>query len=469
MAGVDRRFCALVCAYAVSGYGNYLNLIALSLFSYQVTGTAFGVGVVMALRLASGFVAGLTAAALSARTTRLRTMVRADVAQGLAMAVLAVCADRTPLWLLCCVVVVMGAGNTYFTVALRSAVPAMVGHEARTRANGLLVTARSIATVLGFASAAAVIGFGGYATAFAVNAVSFAVSAGALLALRPRTEGEDQPEPSGDQPVGDGPARDRAVRDEPVGDRPVQDEPLRDGPVRGEGGRRRKGAVRPRGPRPWQGVAGLPALLLGMILLRGLDALASSSHNVALPVVAHADAPSDPALFMTRFWAAWAVGTVAAHLVLKRAGGAAAWGERAFALGTLAMSVCFVAAFTGLPAAGLMAAAACAGFADGWTEIVYTSRLQAALDRERSRLFGLSATAETAGFALGTVLAAAALEALPALTVVGMFHGAAVCGALVLLLCAAVRTGAGRRRSSTSGEEGDTDGTRTGTGALPGA
>ncbi|SCD47117.1 Predicted arabinose efflux permease, MFS family [Streptomyces sp. ScaeMP-6W] len=426
--GVDLRFRALVCAYAVSGYGNYLNLIALSLFSYEATGTAFGVGLVMALRLFSGFVAGLTAAALSARTTRLRTMVRADLAQGLVMTVLALGATDTPTWLLCCAVVVMGAGNTYFTVALRSSVPAMVGQESRTRANGLLVTARSIATVLGFASAAPVIGLGGYGAAFAVNAASFAVSAGALLVLRPRTDGEEEP-------------------------------------AREEDGRG-KDADRPwRRPRLWHGVAGLPGLLLGMILLRGVDALASSSHNVALPVVAHAGSPSDPALFMTRFWVAWAVGTIAAHLVLKRAQGGSAWGERAFAFGTSAMSVSFVAAFTGLPAAGLMAAAACAGFADGWTEIVYTSRLQAAPDRQRSRLFGMSATAETAGFALGTVLAAAALEALPALTVVGMFHGAAVCGALLLLLFAAAAV----RRSSTSGEEGDTHGTRTGTGTLPGS
>ncbi|WP_436945435.1 MFS transporter [Streptomyces sp. SudanB25_2051] len=469
MGGVDRRFRALVCAYAVSGYGNYLNLIALSLFSYEVTGTAFGVGAVMALRLFSGFVAGLTAAALSARTTRLRTMVGADTAQGLAMAVLALCADRTPVWLLGCVVVVMGAGNTYFTVALRSAVPAMVGQESRTRANGLLVTARSFATVLGFASAAAVIGFGGYAAAFAVNAASFAVSAAALLALRPRTDGDDEPAgggPAGHRPAGDGPASDATAGDGPAGDgrEPAGGDPVRDGgPGAGQG------AGRGRGAR-WRALAsGVPALLLGMIVLRGIDALASSSHNVALPVVAHAGAPSDPALFMTRFWAAWAVGTVAAHFVLRRAGGAAAWGERAFALGTLAMSVSFVAAFTGLPAAGLMAAAACAGFADGWTEIVYTSRLQAVPDRQRSRLFGLSATAETAGFALGTVLAAAALETLPALTVVGVFHGTAVCGALVLLLFAAVRTGGRRPGPSTSGEEGDTHGTRTGTGALPGA
>ncbi|AQS71908.1 MFS transporter [Streptomyces pactum] len=448
MGGVDRRFGALVCAYAVSGYGNYLNLIALSLFSYRVTGTAFGVGVVMALRLFSGFVAGLTTASLSARTTRLRTMVFADVAQGLAMTALALCAARTPMWLLCCAVVVMGAGNTYFTVALRSAIPVMVGQESRTRANGLLVTARSIATVLGFASAAPVIGFGGYGSAFAVNAASFAVSAGALLALRPRTDGEEEPVRGEDGRGEDGRGEDGLGKD-----------------GRGEDGRGKR-ADRPRRPRLWHGAAGLPGLLLGMVLLRGVDALASSSHNVALPVVAHAGAPSDPALFMTRFWVAWAVGTIAAHLVLRRARCGSVWPERAFAIGTLAMSVSFVAAFTGLPAAGLMVAAACAGFADGWTEIVYTSHLQASPDRQRSRLFGMSATAETAGFALGTVLAASALEALPALTVVGMFHGAAVCGALLLLLFAAAGA---QSPSSTSEEEGDTHGPRTRTGTLPGA
>ncbi|MGW4900694.1 MFS transporter [Streptomyces albidoflavus] len=425
--GTGGRFRAVVGAYAVSGYGNYLNLIALSLFSFQVTGSAFGVGALMALRLFAGFLAGLGSAALAARTTRLRIMVGADISQGVAMTVLALCADRTPVWLLGCAVVVTGAGNVCFTVALRSAVPAMVGPEARTRANGLLVTGRSIATVLGFASAAPVIAFGGYGAAFALNAASFAVCAVALLALRPRTDaGDQEPEEPG--------------RDESAG--------------------------RPGRRRPWRGATGLPGLLLGMILLRGVDALASSSHNVALPVVAHAAEPSAPALFMTRFWVAWAVGTIAAHLVLKRAGKGRAWGERAFAWGTLAMSVCFVAAFTGLPAAGLVAVAACAGFADGWTEIVYTSRLQAAPDRQRSRLFGMSATAETAGFAVGTVLAAAALEALPALSVVGVFHGTAVLAALFLLAFAVTTA---RSPSRTHGSEGDTHGTRPGTGTPPGA
>ncbi|GGW31088.1 MFS transporter [Streptomyces caelestis] len=451
MTGVEWRFRAVVVAHAVSAYGTYLNLIALSLFSYEVTGTALGVGIVMAVRLLSGVTAGLAAGALTARVTRRTVMVVTDLAQTLAMVVLALQASDTPLWVLLGAVVVLGAGNTFFNVALRSAVPVMVGQDSRARANGVLVTARSVATVLGFASAAPVIALGGFGVAFAVNAASFAVSAAAVLVLRPRTD------------------------DEPVGEPPQV--------LREQGGTGSSGA---RGKRLRLRVAGVAGALLGMIALRGLDALASASHNVALPLAAHAAEPSSPAVFMTRFWSAWAVGTLLAHQVLKRRSHGTSWGERAFAVGTCAMSLCFVAAFTGLPAPALMAAAVAAGFADGWTEIVYTSRLQAAPDRQRSRLFGLSATAEQSGFALGTMAAAAALEALPALAVVGVFHGAAMCGALALLLLTAGRrgrenhsptgedhsfTGENRSQHSPAGEEKgeDAHGTSAGASQLPGS
>ncbi|MGV9502225.1 hypothetical protein ACWDQ0_28490, partial [Streptomyces sp. NPDC003642] len=243
--------------------------------------------------------------------------------------------------------------------------------------------------------------------------------------------------------------------------------------ARGEG----RGAVAARGGWLGRHLVGLAGPLLGLIALRGLDALASASHNVALPLAASAAEPSEPALFMTRFWSAWAVGTLLAHQVLKRRTHGTTWGERAFAAGTCAMSLCFVAAFTGPPAPALIAAALAAGFADGWTEIVYTSRLQAAPDRQRDRLFGLSATAEQSGFALGTITAAAALETLPALAVVGVFHGAAVCGAVALLLTVRTHRARGTTDRSptgapapTSGDKGeDTHGTSTGAGRLPGS
>ncbi|MEU0104263.1 MFS transporter [Streptomyces sp. NPDC006251] len=527
MTGVDWRFRSLVVAHAVSAYGTYLNLIALSLFSYEVTGTAWGVGVVMAVRLLAGVTAGLAAGALSARVTRRTVMVVTDLAQTLAMVLLALWSSGTPLVVLLGAVVVLGAGNTFFNVALRSAVPVMVGQDSRARANGVLVTARSVATVLGFASAAPVIALGGFGIAFAVNAASFAVSGAAVLVLRPRTDsageddapaatGEDGP-PAGkgdpptttgkdDPPTGEGDPPARTGKGDPPtgeGDPPARtgkdspptgegDPPARtgkDGPPTGKGGPptgkggpptgegvpsagERSESVAVRGGPLRRRVAGLAGPLLGLIALRGLDALASASHNVALPLAAHAAEPSEPAVFMTRFWSAWAVGTLLAHQVLKRRSRGTSWGERAFAAGTCAMSFCFVAAFTGLPAPALTAAAVAAGFADGWTEIVYTSRLQAAPDRQRGRLFGLSATAEQSGFALGTVAAAAALEALPALAVVGAFHGTAACGAVVLLLLTVRRQHARKAeiRSSTSKETGeDTHGTSTGASHLHGS
>jgi hypothetical protein len=298
--------------------------------------------------------------------------------------------------------------------------------------------------VLGFASAAPVIGLGGYSAAFAVNAASFVVSAAALLVLRPRTD-EGEPGDSKEDPEPDN--------------------------------RRSAGPLlrRERGSRVRRAIEGVPTLLLGMVLLRGVDALASSSHNVALPVVAHSTTPSGPAMFMTQFWVAWAIGTLLAHQVLKRRRDAAAWGERAFAVGTCLMSLSFVVAFAGLPAPPMMVAAASAGFADGCTEIIYNSRLQAAPDRQRSRLFGWSATVEQSGFAWGTMAAAAALEVLPAPAVVAAFHGAALCAALVLLLVIATRGGTAVSLASTSEEGGsiseedgeDTHGTRTGASPLP--
>ncbi|GAA2559943.1 hypothetical protein GCM10010423_72800 [Streptomyces levis] len=496
MTGVDWRFRSLVVAHAVSAYGTYLNLIALSLFSYEVTGTALGVGAVMAVRLLSGVAAGLAAGAVTARVTRRTVMVVTDLAQTLAMVVLALGARDVSPGVLLGAVLVLGAGNTLFNVALRSAVPVMVGQESRARANGVLVTARSVATVLGFASAAPVIALGGFGVAFAVNGASFAVSAAAVLALRPRTDADGEAGPAGatsppPAPAGTG---EPTAADEPAGaGEPADGERPEAVTARGEGrgavtarGEGRgavtargegRGAVAARGGWLGRHLVGLAGPLLGLIALRGLDALASASHNVALPLAAGAAEPSEPALFMTRFWSAWAVGTLLAHQVLKRRTHGTTWGERAFAAGTCAMSLCFVAAFTGPPAPALIAAALAAGFADGWTEIVYTSRLQAAPDRQRDRLFGLSATAEQSGFALGTITAAAALETLPALAVVGVFHGAAVCGAVALLLTVRTHRARGTTdRSPTgapappSGDKGeDTHGTSTGAGRLPGS
>jgi hypothetical protein len=286
----------------------------------------------------------------------------------------------------------MGAGNSLFTVALRSAVPDMVGSTARVRANGLLVTAKSVAMVVGFAGAGPLIGLGGFAAAFAFNAATFVVSAVALVLIRFR--GHD----------------DTATVDKELG----------------AGG---------------YALAGIAPVVLLMLVLRGVDALASSSHNIALPVFASTVRPDGAAAFMSYFWVAWAVGVLCAHrVVTKWSGlGAADRLQRTFGLATCLMAVSFTLAFTGLPALAMACVVLVAGLADGITEIAYVSRLQEAPDHLRTRLFGLSATVETSGFAVGMAVAGGLLEVLPAVAVVGLLHGLALCAATAFLLFTTTR------------------------------
>ncbi|PSL52118.1 putative MFS family arabinose efflux permease [Saccharothrix carnea] len=397
-----RRFTWPVAAYGVSTCGNYLNLVALALFTYEVTGSGLGVGLLAALRLVTGSLAGFAAGALAERFDRRRLMIGADLAQLVAMTVLAATTRAADVVVLGCAVAVLGAGNSLFTVALRSAVPDMVGEAARVRANGLLVTAKSVAMVCGFAGAGPLIGIGGFPAAFAFNAATFAVSAVALALIRFRAH-----------------------------------DPAAVAPATGEAGARAT-------------LAGVAPVVLLMLVLRGVDAFASSSHNTALPVFAATTRPDGAATFMSYFWVAWAVGVLSAHRVVTRWGGlgTAHRLQRAFGLATCAMAVSFTLAFTGLPDIAMAIVVLVAGLADGVTEIAYVSRLQEAPDHLRTRLFGLSATIETSGFALGMAAAGALLEVLPALAVVALLHGLALCAATAFLLFTT--------RSSAPGSSGGT-------------
>jgi hypothetical protein len=189
-----------------------------------------------------------------------------------------------------------------------------------------------------------------------------------------------------------------------------------------------------------------------MVLVRATDAFGSASHNMALPVYAgHLD-PANPAAVMSQFWASWAIGSLLAHQVVRRLPGALPRGEWAFAAGTCLMSVCFVLAFTGMSWPLLVTVAALAGLADGTTEIIYTSRLQAAPDDDRGRLFGVSAAADTCGFAVGMLSSSALLEAWRPVAVVGLFHGVALAAAGGLMALLLVH----RRHAALSGPQGGT-------------
>nr|WP_241838287.1 MFS transporter [Streptomyces sp. TSRI0281] len=422
----ERRYRFLVAGYAVSSYGTFLNMVALNLFVYETTGRALAMGLFMAVRLASGFVAGLMAGGLLARFTAKSIMLWVNVAQAAVMLLLILAPDGLRTAALMSVSLVIGACGTLFMVSLRSSIPEMVGEDRRAWANSLSITGRSLAMVAGFASAGVVVSLVGYTAAFAVDMATFAACA-VTVALLPITGGGRgagaAPDPEGDSGgrAGEGPTPESAEGAAAKGTG-------RRGALAFLAGRRRR-------PVAFLALAAAPGMGL-MVALRGVDAFGSSSHNAALPIYSTELDASNPAVFVSAFWCVWALGNIGAQQVIqryaKRTGRSV--GALGFGYGTVVMSAAFILAFAGFPLPVTAVIALVAGAADGLTEVSYTSHLQTLPAGLRGHAFGLSATFENLGFGVGMILVAAALDRYTSFTVVAWSHGAAIVVALAFLL-----------------------------------
>ncbi|MFF1504106.1 MFS transporter [Streptomyces sp. NPDC058316] len=423
----ERRYRFLVAGYSLSSYGTFLNMVALNLFVYETTGRALAMGLFMAVRLGSGFVAGLAAGVLLARFTAKSVMLWTNAAQAAVMLSLVLAPEGMRTAALMAVSVVVGACGTLFMVSLRSSIPEMVGDDRRSWANSLSITGRSLAMVAGFASAGVVVSLVGYTAAFVVDMATFVVCAVtvALLPIAGGGGGKD--------------ARPESERDS--GGRPRE-------------GKRGAGARRWRLPGAFLGSVAAPGLGL-MVVLRGVDAFGSSSHNAALPVHSAGLDASRPAVFVSAFWCLWALGNVVAQQLIQRyaARTGRSVGAPGFGYGTCLMSGAFILAFAGFPYAATAVIALVAGAADGLTEVSYTSHLQTLPADLRGHAFGFSATVENLGFGVGMILVAAALDSHSPLTVVAWSHGAAIVVAVLFLIRVTGPRSGGRVPAPRSGAD----------------
>ncbi|GAA3491240.1 MFS transporter [Streptomyces cremeus] len=415
-----RQFRLLVVGNGFSAYGSYLNMVALNVFIYEVTDSALAAGIFMAVRLMTSVVSGFASGRLVSAYDRKRLMVGADLTQCAAMVALLIAPETSRAGLLYLLAVVTGFCSTLSGVALRTSIPEIVGSDLRMRANAQLSTGRSLAMIAGFASAGVVVAQWGYVAAISLDAVTFAVSACLLLSLpiRTRAQKEKREERSGEERSEDGSVSGRA---------------------------RKAGSLMLLSAAP---------VLAVMLVVRAADGLGSSSHNVALPVYSSILDPSHPATFVSQFWATWAIGNIVMQQVCSRwagRGGRQGPGERGFAIGACVMSAAFIVVFAGLPTGVAVAAALVAGMADGLTETAYVTRLQAAPDEQRGRLFGLSASVENTGFGLGMLVSGALLDRFPPFHVVGLLHGLAIvlCVGLFIVLVRHTR----RSGSAPPGEQ----------------
>jgi DHA3 family tetracycline resistance protein-like MFS transporter len=183
-----RDFRLLWGGMCVSLLGDGVFLVALAWQVYQLSDgpTAMGiVGIAMTVPTIAFLLVG---GALSDRLNRRHLMLAADSARMLATAALGALSvtGALEIWHIAVLVAVYGTGQAFFAPAFDAIVPDLIPEDQLAQANALDQFVRPIALrMLGPALGGVLVGVAGAGAAFALDALSFAVCAGALVLMRP--------------------------------------------------------------------------------------------------------------------------------------------------------------------------------------------------------------------------------------------------------------------------------------------
>jgi DHA3 family macrolide efflux protein-like MFS transporter len=183
-------------AVAASELGDSLHYIALMWFAFDVGGAAG----VIAVRLADSIPAivfGLHGGVAADRFSRKRLMVGADLVRGATLVPVAIAAlaGSLPLWGLVVASFLLEGATSYFAPAYGAMIPTLVDRPNVQRANAFVQSTVQTLSIGGWAVAAAFLTFMPVSVFFAVNAVSFFVSASLLARLRHGGERDPHAEP----------------------------------------------------------------------------------------------------------------------------------------------------------------------------------------------------------------------------------------------------------------------------------
>lgn len=194
-----RNVWPIVVGQSVSLLGDYVAVLALPLFVLELTGSAVDLGLTTAAEtlptLLFGFAAGVALDRVSVR----RALILADLGRAAAFGILAVAvaAEIPAIWMVFAVAFLVGSLSVLFESGLQAWLPALLPEEALVQVNTKLQFARTAAWTIGppLAAFLATEG-GGFGVAFAVDGMTFLVSAVFILMLveiRPRPKIEQPP------------------------------------------------------------------------------------------------------------------------------------------------------------------------------------------------------------------------------------------------------------------------------------
>ncbi|WP_240528794.1 MFS transporter [Streptomyces humi] len=191
----QRDFGCFWLAQTLSVLGDSFSLVALPLLVLQATGSVARMGLLTGAGGAAMVVAAVFAGVVVDRVDRRKLLIACDLVRMVLYGLVPVVWLAGPrLWLLYVVLPLCEAVGMLFAVGYVTVVRGLVGTGRLTEANGRLNATAAAAGVLGPLGAGLVAAWAGPADAVAVDAASYAVSAGCLLLVRVgERAGDEQP------------------------------------------------------------------------------------------------------------------------------------------------------------------------------------------------------------------------------------------------------------------------------------
>ena len=189
------NFAFLWAGQTTSRLGDHLYRIALAWWVLEKTGSAAAMGTVLIFSSVPMLIFLLIGGVTVDRFPRVRIMLLSDILRGVLVGFVALLAftNRLEIWHIYVASILFGFVSAFFQPAYIAIIPDVVPSEGRPSANSLTALSGQLTGIAGPAIGAVIVAFGGTASAFALDAVSYFVSGLCLLPILRLTMQSDQP------------------------------------------------------------------------------------------------------------------------------------------------------------------------------------------------------------------------------------------------------------------------------------
>jgi predicted MFS family arabinose efflux permease len=186
-----RNFALLWSGQTISIAGNGIFTVALPLEVLHLTGSSLDLAIVICARTIPSLILLLIGGTLVDRLSRRAVMLASDATCGVALALLTILivTGRAHVEGIVVLAIILGAASAFFRPASTAIVRDILPSELFVSANSLSSLSSSLAqSLLGPLAGGVIVAAAGYSWAFGIDAMSFAVSAACLAAMRNITE-----------------------------------------------------------------------------------------------------------------------------------------------------------------------------------------------------------------------------------------------------------------------------------------